>query len=51
MPFTGIVDTISAVLQDHPVSSDASTSLDVDGVMAADSWARDQAASLLGDTT
>jgi 1-deoxy-D-xylulose-5-phosphate reductoisomerase len=49
MPFTGIVDTISAVLQDHHVSSDASTSLDVDGVMAADSWARDQAASLLGD--
>ena len=49
MPFTGIVDTISAVLQGHPVSSDASTSLDVDEVMAADSWARDQAASLLGD--
>ena len=49
MRFTGIVDTISAVLQDHPVSSGSTTSLDVDEVMAADSWARGQAASLLGD--
>jgi 1-deoxy-D-xylulose-5-phosphate reductoisomerase len=49
MPFTGIVDTISAVLQDHPVPSDGSPSLGVDEVLAADGWARDRAASLLGD--
>jgi 1-deoxy-D-xylulose-5-phosphate reductoisomerase len=49
MPFTGIVDTIASVLTSHPVSSDGSTSLDVDEVLAADTWARDQAASLLGD--
>ncbi len=49
LPFTGIVDTISAVLQDHPVSSDRSSSLGVDEVLAADAWARDQATSLLGD--
>jgi 1-deoxy-D-xylulose-5-phosphate reductoisomerase len=49
MAFTGIVDTISAVLQDHPVSSDGSSSLGVDEVLAADGWARDRAASLLGD--
>ncbi len=49
MPFTGIVDTIARVLDSHLVSSDPSTSLDVAEVLAADSWARDQATNMLGD--
>lgn len=59
MRFTGIVDTVEAVLDQHrsnqrrptedDVSSEAATSLSVDEVMAADAWARDQASSLLGD--
>jgi 1-deoxy-D-xylulose-5-phosphate reductoisomerase len=54
MPFTGIVETIAAVLNRHVadgqhVSSDPVTSLDVDEVMAADAWARNQTASMLGD--
>jgi 1-deoxy-D-xylulose-5-phosphate reductoisomerase len=50
LPFTDIVDTIGSVLRRHAVSSDPATSLDVDGVMAADAWGRGQAETLLGDS-
>ena len=47
MPFTGIVDTIAAVLAEHlaygHVASDAVT---VDAVLAADAWARERAMEL-----
>jgi len=49
MPFTGIVDTISGVLDAHAVSSGSATSLDVSEVLAANAWARDKTASMLGD--
>ena len=40
IPFPAIVETIAAVLAQHVVSSDPSSSLTVDEVMAADAWAR-----------
>jgi 1-deoxy-D-xylulose-5-phosphate reductoisomerase len=51
--FTGIVDTVAAVLDRHrltrhDVSSDPAA-LTVDDVLAADAWARDQASSELKD--
>ncbi|WP_131105171.1 1-deoxy-D-xylulose-5-phosphate reductoisomerase [Ornithinimicrobium sufpigmenti] len=47
LPFTGIVDTVAAVVEEHagnPTSS-SSVDLDVDQVLAADAWAREAAAS------
>ncbi|QFG68943.1 1-deoxy-D-xylulose-5-phosphate reductoisomerase [Ornithinimicrobium pratense] len=47
LPFTGIVDTVFAVVEEHagnPTSSSA-VDLDVEQVLAADAWAREAAAS------
>jgi 1-deoxy-D-xylulose-5-phosphate reductoisomerase len=54
MAFTGIVDTVAALLAEHrvtrhDVSSDPAT-LSVDDVLAADAWARDRASDQLKET-
>ena len=54
MAFTGIVDTVGALLDEHrltrhDVSSDPAP-LSVDDVLAADAWARDRASHQLQDT-
>ncbi|MGO4258338.1 1-deoxy-D-xylulose-5-phosphate reductoisomerase [Marmoricola sp. RAF53] len=46
LPFTGIVDTIADTLTNHDVGS-TPTDLSLDDVLAADAWARDEAARLL----
>jgi len=46
--FTGIVDAIADVVHRHDVRSDGA--LDVDGVLAADAWAREEAARVLETT-
>ena len=48
LAFTGIVETIAAVLTRHDVGSGAG--LDVDGVLAADRWARAEAAGVIERT-
>jgi 1-deoxy-D-xylulose-5-phosphate reductoisomerase len=47
--FVEIVDTVSAVLGSHPGSSSvpSKTALTLDDVLAADAWARDEAARLI----
>src|SRR5699024_6292439 len=47
LPFTGIVDTVAAVVDEHAgnATSVPSVDLDVDQVLAADAWAREAAAS------
>jgi 1-deoxy-D-xylulose-5-phosphate reductoisomerase len=49
--FTGIVDTIAAVLERHALTphdvGSAPTDLTLDDVLAADAWARDEATHLL----
>ncbi len=47
LAFVDIVDTVAAVLNSHPVGSDAD--LTVDDVLAADAWARATTAELLKD--
>ena len=54
MPFTGIVDTVAALLEEHrltrhDVFSDPAR-LSVDDVLAADAWARDRASHRLKET-
>src|SRR3954453_1917809 len=49
LPFTGIVDTIAAVMTGHDVGS-APTDLTLDDVLAADAWARDETIRLLEPT-
>ena len=54
MAFTGIVDTVAALLAEHrvtrhDVSSDPAP-LSVDDVLAADAWARDRASDQLKET-
>ena len=48
LPFTGIVGTVAAVLEQHAATSghvgSAPTDLTLDDVLAADAWARDEAA-------
>jgi 1-deoxy-D-xylulose-5-phosphate reductoisomerase len=44
--FTGIIDTVAHVLGLHDVPSKAELTLD--DVLAADAWARDEAARLIG---
>ncbi len=44
--FTGIVDTVARVVQAHAAAPGDATS--VDGVLAADAWARREAGSLIG---
>lgn len=50
IPFTGIVDTVAAVVEDHAGnrSADSGVDLDVDQVLEADSWARTRAATHIG---
>ena len=43
--FTGIIDTVADVLRSHPVPSNPAPTLDE--VLAADAWARDEAARLI----
>lgn len=52
LPFTGIVDTVAAVVDQHAgnATSVSSVDLDVDQVLAADAWAREAAASRITDT-
>jgi 1-deoxy-D-xylulose-5-phosphate reductoisomerase len=47
LPFTGIVDTVAAVVEAHAgnATSASAVDLDVDQVLAADTWAREAAAS------
>ncbi|WP_372728520.1 1-deoxy-D-xylulose-5-phosphate reductoisomerase [Nocardioides sp.] len=45
LAFTGIVDTIAAVLTEHDVPSEQE--LTVDAILAADGWARERAASMI----
>ncbi|MGH3354541.1 MAG: 1-deoxy-D-xylulose-5-phosphate reductoisomerase [Nocardioidaceae bacterium] len=45
LPFTAIVDTIARVLGEHDVPSKGDT-LTLDGVLAADAWARERAHEL-----
>ena len=47
LPFTGIVDTVAVVVDEHAgnATSASSVDLDVDQVLAADAWAREAAAS------
>lgn len=45
LPFVGIVDTVAEVLQRHQESGGEHT---LEGVLAADAWARREAADLLG---
>lgn len=47
LPFTGIVDTVAAVVDEHAGNATATPSveLDVDRVLAADAWARQAADS------
>jgi len=40
---------VSGRQEDAPLPTDHGPSLDVAGVMAADAWARNQTASMLGD--
>ena len=55
LPFTGIVDTVAAVVERHRTASavtgqdvgSRSTELSLDDVLAADAWARDEAHQLL----
>jgi len=51
LPFTGIVDTVDAVLERHRVTrhhvGSSKTDLTLDDVLAADAWARDEARHLL----
>lgn len=51
LPFTGIVDTVGAVLNSHGITRDdvgsTATNLTVDDVLAADAWARSEVARLL----
>nr|WP_221634191.1 1-deoxy-D-xylulose-5-phosphate reductoisomerase [Nocardioides luti] len=49
LPFTGIVDTVAAVLGAHDVPS--TEHLRVDDVLAADAWARDAARALIAGPT
>jgi 1-deoxy-D-xylulose-5-phosphate reductoisomerase len=46
-PYLGIVDTIAAVLSSHDVPSTAGD-LSIDDVLAADRWARERAAEMVG---
>jgi 1-deoxy-D-xylulose-5-phosphate reductoisomerase len=55
LPFTGIVDTVAAVVQRHGEASgvtgrhvgSTANDLSLDDVLAADAWARDEARHLL----
>lgn len=53
LPFTGIVDTIAAVLDEHLADRAASgadgNTVDLAGVLAADAWARDRASAMIGE--
>ena len=49
LAFTGIVDTVAAVLGDHDVPS--REHLTVDDIVAADQWARDRAARVIEGQT
>jgi 1-deoxy-D-xylulose-5-phosphate reductoisomerase len=47
LAFPAIVDTVAAVLAEHPSSSAAGNDLSLDDVLAADSWARVRARELV----
>lgn len=51
LPFVGIVETVRRVLDGHLESAEHSSDhdLSVEHVLAADSWARDRAAQLVGE--
>ena len=49
MRFVDIVDTVARVLRSHPVPSEQT--LTVDDVLAADAWARDEAARQIESTS
>ena len=48
IPFTGIVETVAAVVAEHEASAErvGANGLDLDAVLAADAWARERAARL-----
>ncbi|MBR7833744.1 1-deoxy-D-xylulose-5-phosphate reductoisomerase [Actinospica durhamensis] len=48
IPFTGIVETVAAVVAEHEASAErvGAGGLDLDAVLAADAWARERAARL-----
>ena len=47
LPFTGIVDAVGVVVGEHDVPSEQQ--LSVDGILAADGWARDRAHSVIDE--
>lgn len=47
LPFTGIVDTIGAVLDEHLATRTGGNTVDLAGVLAADAWARDRASAMV----
>ncbi len=49
LSFLGIVDTITAVVDDHLAHPGSDQELSVDSVLAADAWARQRAGELLGE--
>lgn len=53
LPFTGIVDTVAAVVEDHHGNEAAGSSVDlsVDQVLAADAWARAAASDRIAQAT
>ena len=46
--FLGIVDTVTAVVDEHLAGAANQTPLSVDSVLDADAWARRRAAELIG---
>jgi 1-deoxy-D-xylulose-5-phosphate reductoisomerase len=49
LPFLGIVDTVTSVVEEHIGDLGAeATELSLDGVLSADAWARDRACALIG---
>ncbi len=47
LAFPAIVDTVAAVLAEHPTADGGGNDLTLDDVLAADSWARDRARELV----
>ncbi|MFR9674619.1 1-deoxy-D-xylulose-5-phosphate reductoisomerase [Streptomyces sp. TR06-5] len=43
LPFTGIVDTVASVVEEHTSTSTGGTDLTLDGVLEAEAWARTRA--------
>ena len=46
--FLAIVDTVTAVVEEHLAAGGHDAPMSVDGVLAADAWARTRAADVIG---